>query len=183
MEWLKTKIKFSQLYFSSMTEEQDLERILLGEIYESSSSLISSRVMRPSLIENITNHLDGANENNVEYQLTVLEEDGLVSNKKRQVQVTRRGLERYEELGGDTNLDDDLQEEILNVLLEAKKNDPRKPRVGKQELIDSLSEEEETVAENVWALNDVGYVELQQSLGTDYHAVSISSIGRRALEQ
>lgn len=164
-----------------MTEEE-IQKAIFDVMYESTSSIISSHLIRSDVITEATERLNGVDENEVEYQLTVLEEDWLIKRDGQSVQWGWKGLERYQELGGETNLDEDLQQRILETLLEEKKNDPNHPYVGKEELINRVGESEETVTENVWIQREVGNVELRQALGSDYVSVAITSSGRRTVE-
>lgn len=166
-----------------MSSQEELEKTILDVIYKSSDSLISSYLSRNGVIQDVLERREDINKTDVEYQLAVLEEDGLVQRDKGTVQMGWRGLERYEELGGTTNLDEELQEEILESLLDEKKSDPKHPYKAKEDLIADLEIGEEIVTENVWILREVGYVELRQALGSDYLAAAITEMGRRTLEQ
>lgn len=170
-----------------MASEEEIQNAILGTIYDASTeennSLISTVITRSSLIESVDEQLDEVGENEVEYELTALEEDWLIKRDKSTLQMGWRGLERYQELGGDTGLDESFQEELLELLLEAKKENPRRAYVEKQSLMEELGTEEEILTENVFVLREVGHVELGQSLGDDYDSVQITSSGRKALNR
>lgn len=158
---------------------KNIEKAIFDVMYDATDSPISTIIVRSSLIEDVSDQLEDVDQSEIEYQLTVLEEDWFLERDNDTVAWRGKGMERYEDLGGETNLDPEVQNDVLEILLEEKKNDPNHAYVSKEELIDRVGKEEKIVTENVWKLRQSGYVELRQAIGSDYISVTITSSGRR----
>lgn len=166
-----------------MPTEREIQRAILSSMYEEADTLILCPFVRSSVIEDVSLEFDSAGENEIRYALTVLEEDRYIERDGSSVELTLSGVEELREMGGDVLLSEGLQYEILDVLLDEKRSDPVHPQLEREKLYNRLDPEPEAIDENVWALTEQFYAELQQYLGAAYHSVSITSAGRQALER
>ena len=166
-----------------MPTEREIQRAILSLMYEEADNLILCPFNRDSVIEETSFEFDDVDENEVRYALTVLEEDRYVDRDTNSVELALSGVEELRDMGGDVLLDEKLQYDILDVLLQEKRNDPVHPELQREVLYERLEPEPEAIDENVWALREQYYVELQQYIGTPYHSASITSAGRQALKR
>jgi hypothetical protein len=166
-----------------MPTERGIQRAILSLMYEAADTLILCPFVRNSIIEDVALEFDDADENEIRYALTVLEEDRYIERDGSTVELTLSGVEELRDMGSDVLLDEGLQYDILDVLLEEKRSDPVHPQLEREVLYEQLEPEPDAIDENVWALSEQFYVELQQYSGAAYHSVSITSTGRQALER
>lgn len=135
----------------------------------------------PSLIEEVADTVDGVDRETVErvWQFTIDDEFFNRPPGGNSLQMTHKGVQRAEDLGEDVLLDDDVQDEIMEILFAAYREDPSRPRVGRDELMEALSFGEDVVDQNLWLLEEKGFVEVNTSMGGGYHAVEITDLGRQ----
>lgn len=132
------------------------------------------------LIEDVADAVDSVDEDTVErvWQFTI--DDGFFERPPggNSLQMTPIGVQRAGELGEEVLLDDDVQDEIVDILFAAYREDPSRHRVGRDELLEAVGFDEDVVDHNVWLLEEKGFVETTTSMGAGYHAVEITRLGR-----
>lgn len=110
-------------------------------------------------------------------------EDRLLRIDGSTAQIGPQGLEQLHNSGYETNLNEDIQKSILEILLTYKRENPSSPRISRDNLVDEVNEERVVVDENVWYLYQSNHLEAETAISSrPYHSVEISSTGRRNIQ-
>lgn len=111
-------------------------------------------------------------------------DDGFYDRKKNSWELSPKAVQRAEELGEDILLDENIQDEVLELLLENYRDNPMRPLVSRDTLIDALDCSENEIDHNIWLLKKKRYVETEAYIGDSrgYSEVKITDLGRRVVE-
>jgi len=108
-------------------------------------------------------------------------DDEFFRKRGRSWRMTPKALFRAEELGLDIKLSDEIQEELLDVLLQSYRSDPHHHRIRQESLIEDMEYPRASTLQNLWFLEEKGYIEREAYLGGNAD-VEISDRGRRYME-
>jgi Mn-dependent DtxR family transcriptional regulator len=138
---------------------------------------------RSSFIDEISNELD-VSEESVQKVWKITRDDGFFKKRGSSIHITQLGLDRAEALGEDLLIDDAIQDDILDILDEEYREDPHRPKITRDQLIEAMDCSSDAVDHNVWLLDEKGYIEKQTYMGDSrgYQSVQITNLGRRVLE-
>ena len=106
-------------------------------------------------IEYVVNRMDGE----------LIDTEATTSSPMHTIDLRPQGIEELHQQGFDTLLDDEARYEILEVLYQASRDDPRRPFVSRDDLMAAVGFEEEKVDQNIWYLKEKRLVERQGGLG------------------
>jgi len=124
-------------------------------------------------IEYVVNRMDGE----------LVDTEASTSSPMHTIDLHPQGIEELHQQGFDTLLDDDARYEILAVLYQASREDPRRPFVSRDELVDAVGFGEEKVDQNIWYLKEKRLVERQGGLGGGlFRRVKITEHGSEKYE-
>jgi len=103
---------------------------------------------------------------------------------KKSWQLTPKALWRADVLGEEILLDDSVQEEILDVLLQAYRENPTHSRIDRDELLSAVGVDAGIVDQNLWLSREKGYVETHAYIGSGagYSEVEITKLGREVTQ-
>ncbi len=140
-------------------------------------SFVTGRV----IVSEINDKLDNINRGIIQKVWKISKDDGFFKKRGNGWRFTPKAYWRAEELGEETYIDEDIQNEILEVLLQNYRDDPVHPWVSRENLIGSLKYSEKEIDHNLWLLSEKKYVETQSyidSKSSGYSKVKITSLGR-----
>ena len=163
-----------------MPSDEEIKGGIIELLYESFETPVLAFFGRQDVIEDATEELREVDETDVEYQFSILEEEGYVNRDGTTVKLTGKGLEVIDQ-SHSTHLNDDLQREILEALQNQKRSDPVHPEVSLQELSEDIGTDLVAIHENVFLLDGKWEVELEHINQTPY--ATIQSKGRQRLNQ
>ena len=145
---------------------------------------LHDRLMRGRAIDDLNDEWDEVDRNEIEFAMNTAIEDGLLRGGHDVLEFGADGLEQLYNSEYDTNLDEGIQNSILEILLNYKRENPNRPEMLRDSLIEEVGEETKIVDENVWHLDKSYYVDAQtQWNDAPYHSVEIAEIGRRHIQQ
>ena len=132
--------------------------------------------------------LDQFDETEIEYVVGRMDEE-LVDTKATNmsamatIDLRPQGIEELHQEGFDTILDDEARYEILDVLYQASREDPRHPYVSKDELLDAVDLDKEEVDQNIWYLMEKRLVDNRGGIGRGlFSSVKITEHGSEKYE-
>jgi biotin operon repressor len=98
--------------------------------------------------------------------------------------LSLKGVKRAKELGEEVLFDDDIQDEILDLLLQGYRDDPTRPVVSREDLLDALGCSELDLDHNIWFLEQKGFIETNTFQGDSrgYREAEITQYGRKIAE-
>lgn len=124
-------------------------------------------------IEYVVNRMDGE----------LVDTEATTTSPMHTIDLRPQGIEELHQQGFETLLDDEARYEILAVLYQASREDPRRPFVAREELIDTVESGEDKVDQNIWYLKEKGLVERQGGLGGGlFNRVKITEHGSEKYE-
>ncbi len=132
--------------------------------------------------------LDQFDETDIEYVVgrmdgELIDTEATTSSPMHTIDLRPQGIEELHRQGFDTVLDDDARYEILTVLYQASRDEPRRPFVSREDLMDSVGFETEKVDQNIWYLKEKRLVERQGGLGGGlFNRVKITEYGSEKYE-
>jgi hypothetical protein len=99
------------------------------------------------------------------------------------VELLPKGIEKLHQDGFETILDSDSRYEILEVLYQRSREDPRRPFVKRDSLIEIVSSSEEEVDRNIWYLKEKRLVESRPGMsGNLFRRAKITEYGSEKYE-
>lgn len=166
--------------------ERQAQNTLLKEAYQQfADGPFTFRVMRSGhpLINKVKGRFDYGEDETIEKVWRLTQDDGFF---KRQPggdawRLTPKAVWRADELGEDILLDDDVQDEIMDVLLQAYRDDPSYPRINRDDLLAAVGFPEDEVDHNLWLLAEKGFVKTEAYINerdAGYDEVQITQLGR-----
>lgn len=132
--------------------------------------------------------LDQFDETDIEYVVgrmdgELIDTEATTSSPMHTIDLRPQGIEELHRQGFDTVLDNDARYEILTVLYQASRDEPRRPFVSREDLMDSVGFETEKVDQNIWYLKEKRLVERQGGLGGGlFNRVKITEYGSEKYE-
>jgi DNA-binding MarR family transcriptional regulator len=132
--------------------------------------------------------LDQFDETDIEYVVSrmdgeLVDTEATTSSPMHTIDLRPQGIEELHQEGFDTLLDDDVRYEILAVLYQASRDEPRKPFVSREDLMDEVGVDEKKVDQNIWYLKEKRLVERQGGLGGGlFSRVKITEYGSEKYE-
>lgn len=88
-----------------------------------------------------------------------VETSATTSSPFHHIEILPKGIEKLHQDGYETILDNDARYEILDVLYQKSREDPRRPFVSREDLIDTVAFDEEEIDQNIWYLKEKRLVE------------------------
>lgn len=88
---------------------------------------------------------------------------------------------RADELGEEILLNEAVQDDIMDVLLQAYREQPSYPRINREDLLAAVGVSEDEIDHNLWLLAKKGFVETEAYLNereAGYDEVEITPLGR-----
>lgn len=135
--------------------------------------------------DSIMDTIDAADEEAVQRVWRFSKDDGFFQRRpsSKSLTLAPKAVWRAESLGEEVLMDDTVQDEILDVLLAAYRENPSYARVDRDVLIDAVGSSADDVDHNVWWLEEKGYVEVTQYVGpaddAGYDTAEITDLGRQ----
>ena len=98
------------------------------------------------------------------------------------IEILPRGIEKLHQEGSETILDSDARYEILEVLYQKSRKEPKRPFVSREDLIDTVAHSEEVVDRNIWYLKEKRLVERRGTKITEYGSEKYESYREDGIE-
>lgn len=140
----------------------------------------------PNFVNELAEDIDSVDAETAQKVWRITVDDGFFQRSPgaKSLKFTPKAVRRAEALGENILIDDTIQDEVLEVLLEAYLEDPDHPRISRDELIEAVGFGEDEIDHNVWFLEAKRFVETQTFLGVKegYKFVEITSTGRKVAE-
>lgn len=167
-----------------MASDQEIQNRILADFYDSSGGgFLHQHYNWRRAIDEYDEDWGNIDRNKIEFAMKTAGEDRLLRIDGSTAQIGPQGLEQLHNSGYETNLNEDIQKSILEILLTYKRENPSSPRISRDNLVDEVDEERVVVDENVWYLYQLNYLEAETAISSrPYHSVEISSIGRRNIQ-
>jgi len=133
----------------------------------------------------IMESVDAADEETVQRVWRFSKDDGFFKRRpgSKSLTLAPKAVWRAEALGEEALVDDAVQNEILDVLLAAYRENPSYARIKRDPLIDAVGFPADDVDHNVWWLAEKGHLEVTQYVGPDddagYDTAEITDLGRQ----
>jgi hypothetical protein len=113
----------------------------------------------------------------------LVDTEATTSSPMHTIDLRPQGIEELHQQGFDTLLDDNSRYEILEVLYQASRDNPRRPFVSRDDLLDAVEFGEQKVDQNIWYLKEKKLVERQGGLGGGlFSRVKITEYGSEKYE-
>lgn len=169
----------------SLTERQ-VQNTLIKEAYmQFAEGPFRFQVMRSGhpLVEEVTDLFDDVEDEAIEKVWRFTRDDGFFTRQPggNAWRLTPKAVWRAYELGEEILLNDDVQDEIMDVLLQAYREEPSYPRIDRDDLLAAVGFSEDEVDHNLWLLAEKGFMETQTYLNerdAGYDEVGITQVGR-----
>jgi hypothetical protein len=163
-----------------MSSDERVEEELLARLHEDPRSLLTAH----NVFEDVVEALGEVTEDDIEYVATRFDDRGHIDyagGLNSTISLTPRGLQRYEELSGETVIGD-YERPLLQFLYEHEQENLRSPSVDRDGVIAELDLTAEDIDTLVWYLEAVGVVDTTSGMGSEFHAVEITETGRQRVE-
>jgi hypothetical protein len=133
----------------------------------------------PHLIAEVANRT-GPDKTEVRKVWKFCRDDELFRKRGNSWRITPKFVFRAQEIGLAVHLDDTVQDEILDSLMQEYQNEPHRPQVSEQTLLDAFDQDNKIIIQNIWYLCEKDYLEREAFLGGNAN-YEITSFGRRML--
>jgi len=148
--------------------------------WQDGSNPFSDIVFKDGLVDDVLQRLDSdVDRNDVEYVWKLMVEEGYFRKRGSARRITAKEIDEAAELGVDTKLDSQLQDDILEILKEAERNDVNNPEVEREELLGQLDADPEAVDYNVFYCNSKGWIDVKTFIEeSPWRWAEITRLGR-----
>lgn len=171
-----------------MPTDEDVQEEILGviiEAFRNQNAMVS--LNGQSIIDEVTQSLSGVSDSDVEYQLRRLDDnfqiDFTPTTGVGLVELEAAGIERYEQLSGDVVVPQNHIKDILELLYEEERDNPRNPSLSRDELLQQTGLSEEELDRAIWYLKEKNFVDARTSIGQPWwHSAQITQSGRNIYE-
>jgi hypothetical protein len=131
-------------------KDEKIQREVLKWLYKGFEDNPSSKWDGTALPDD----LDQYDETDIEYVVNrmdgeLVDTEATTSSPMHTIDLRPQGIEELHQQGFDTLLDDEARYEILEVLYQASRDDPRRPFVSRDDLVAAVGFEEEKVDQNM----------------------------------
>lgn len=143
----------------------------------------SDIVFKDGLVEEVTERLGhGVDRNDVEYVWKRMTEEGYFRKRGKSRRISAKEIDEAEQLGLETPLDEDVQNEILRVLAEAERENVNQPKVSREDLIDELDYDEDSIDYNLFYCRSKGWTDVDVYISPNpWEDAEITRFGRKAV--
>lgn len=140
----------------------------------------SDVVFTEGLIESVTEQLgDDVDRNDVEYVLKLLTESGYFRKRNNSRRITAKEIDEVEEAGLDTPMDNEVQTDILRALAEAERENVSNPEVSREDLIEQLDYDEDSIDYNLFYCRSKGWTDVDVYISSQpWEFAEITRFGR-----
>lgn len=173
-----------------MTTDKEVQSEILRTLIDELKKEEWTPVLRADSIEDtVSQKLTNISEDDVRYHIKRLDENFNIDHTPAiggngTVELTARGIERYEELTDQEAIPTDHCTEILEILDNHERENPRSPKLQRDDIIDAVDQSESDVNVTIWYLTKGGFVDCLTSIGTPvWHSAEITRSGRAILER
>lgn len=171
-------------------DEKRVQNALIKKAYQDfSDDPFTFMITRgaPHLVQEIVEAVDRVDQETVEKVWRFSKDDGFFKRQPggNSLRFTPKAVWRAKELGEEVRLDETVQDEILDVLLQAYRENPRGPKIDRDELIEAVGRDTDDIDHNLWLLEEKGYVETEAFLNArdgGYDNVKITKLGREVTQ-
>ncbi|ELY82654.1 hypothetical protein [Natrinema gari] len=145
------------------------------------SNPFSDIVFKDGLLRDVTADFgDDVSENDVEYVWKLMTEEGYFRHRGKSRRITTKEIDEAEELGVETPMDSTVQEEILQELKQAERENVNKPEVTRSDLLEALAYDPETIDYNLFYCKSKGWADVQSFIErAPWRWAEITKFGRK----
>lgn len=167
----------------SSEQQSAIKEAILLRAYEqwAGGNPFSDIVHRQFLLSDLEEEFGGEiDTNDVKYTWKLMTEDGYFRQRGKSRRIWPKEVNEVGEMGTETKMDQSLQQEILEVLTDAERQNVDHPEVPRDELLNVLDAPEEIVDMNVWYVGRSGLAEVATYISSaPWHSVEIQPVGRQ----
>ena len=167
-------------------KDEQIRRAILRKLYTLFEESAAGRWDGGEFVEELSGEFD---EDEIVYNVHRIDGE-LVENRESMgqrvsiISIEPEGIEELHSHGEETILDTEVRYQILEMLYDADRGNPGYAAVSRDELIDQLDADEDTIDQNVWYLRGKGLIEVSSAGGgLFYRRAQITDRGRKRYEQ
>lgn len=169
-----------------MVADEEIRAEILGVVVDEFRNQDSTVSMAQRRVVNEVTHSLNVSKGDVVSHLRRLNDEGLIARRPSfgagSVRLEAAGVERYEELTGDTVVPRAAVSGALETLADAERDDPHTPWLSRRDLLARTDVTEGELDRAMWFGTEKQLVDTERGFGSSWQSATISHGGRQRVE-